>query len=296
MALSHSPLTTDLFQPVQNCTSFCATTTKRSLISSLVSRTSLHDPAHIVGANILANPTIFLEAFNDNGDDIAVHTWSHPQMTTLSNTQVLAELGWTVQIIHDSTSGRLPRYWRPAYGDSDTRVRAIAYHIFGLETVIWNDDTNDWKIGQGQTAAAAKSVLTRAYAGPKSPGLNILEHELSKDTVKVFIDTYPLIAQNGWKAESIPNALGESWYLNSADNTSPVTERVVYGGPNGTVPAGSGGSTGGTGSGGSGSGSSSSSASAPNASSTPSTQSPNSAMSSTPSALVLCLALTIALF
>ncbi|KAH7319542.1 hypothetical protein B0J17DRAFT_583767 [Rhizoctonia solani] len=190
-----------------------------------------------IGSNILENPKIFQEAFEVNGNDIAVHTWSHPQMTTLSNEMVLAELGWTCQIIHDSTGGRLPLYWRPSYGDSDSRVRAIAKEVFGLETVIWNDDTNDWKIPEGtQTLAAAKSVLTKHYAGPKSPGLNILEHELSADTVKVFTDTYPLIAQNGWQAKSIPDAMGTSWYLNAKDNTSPVSEMAPGGGSTPNVP------------------------------------------------------------
>jgi chitin deacetylase len=31
-----------------------------------------------------------------------------------------------MQIIHDSTGGRLPKYWRPTFGESDNRVRAIA--------------------------------------------------------------------------------------------------------------------------------------------------------------------------
>ncbi|CUA72086.1 hypothetical protein RSOLAG22IIIB_10059 [Rhizoctonia solani] len=192
-----------------------------------------------IGANILENPTIFQEAFEVNGDDIAVHTWSHPQMTTLTNEMVLAELGWTCQIIHDSTGGRLPLYWRPSYGDSDARVRAIAKEVLGLETVIWNDDTNDWKIPQGtQTLSGAKAVLTKHYNGPKSPGLNILEHELTADTVKVFTDTYPLIAQNGWQGKSIPDAMGTSWYLNAKDNTSPVTEMVVGGSSSPSVPTG----------------------------------------------------------
>lgn len=59
-------------------------------------------------------------------------------MTTKTNGEVLAELGWTMQIIHNSTGGRVPKYWRPPYGDSDARVRAIAKEVFGLTTVIWN--------------------------------------------------------------------------------------------------------------------------------------------------------------
>ena len=59
-------------------------------------------------------------------------------MTTLTNEQVLGELGWTMQIISDLNGGRLPKFWRPPYGDVDNRVRAIAKGVFNLETVVWN--------------------------------------------------------------------------------------------------------------------------------------------------------------
>lgn len=36
-------------------------------------------------------------------------------MTTLSDAQVLGELGWTMQIIHDLSGGYVPRFWRPPY-------------------------------------------------------------------------------------------------------------------------------------------------------------------------------------
>lgn len=40
-----------------------------------------------------------------------VHTWSHPYMTSLTDEQLLGELGWTAQIIADITGGYLPAYW-----------------------------------------------------------------------------------------------------------------------------------------------------------------------------------------
>lgn len=89
----------------------------------------------MIGQNIMWYPDIFMQAYN-NGGDIAVHTWTHPHMTNQTNEVgvlrpleeyhvahklvqgVLAELGWTMKIIHDSTGGRLPRYWRPPYVSS----------------------------------------------------------------------------------------------------------------------------------------------------------------------------------
>lgn len=34
-----------------------------------------------------------------------------------------------MEIIRRSTGGRIPRFWRPPYGDSDNRVRAIAQEV-----------------------------------------------------------------------------------------------------------------------------------------------------------------------
>jgi len=61
-------------------------------------------------------------------------------MTSLSNADVVAQLGWTLQVIYNSTGGRLARFWRPPYGDTDARVSAIAREVFGLTTVIWNQE------------------------------------------------------------------------------------------------------------------------------------------------------------
>lgn len=61
-------------------------------------------------------------------------------MTTQNNTQLLAQFGWTMQVISDLTGGRVPRYWRPPYGDSDNRVRAIAKYVFNLTQIDWNEE------------------------------------------------------------------------------------------------------------------------------------------------------------
>ena len=39
------------------------------------------------------------------------------------------------------------------------------------------------------------------------------------------MDTYPLIAQNGWIAASIPDLFGTGWYVNAQNDTSPVASQ-----------------------------------------------------------------------
>jgi hypothetical protein len=160
-------------------------------------------------------------------------------MTTLTNEQVVAELGWTMQIIHDSTGGRVPRYWRPPYGDVDNRVRAIAYQVFGLTSMIWNRDTGDWKISSGgNTLAKVQDMFEEWLAGPRSPGLIILEHEIEGVDVTAFMSALPLIRQNTqWTAVScaqlFENQPNGTWYLNALNNTSPVTPMKVGDAPSG---------------------------------------------------------------
>ncbi|KAH8118696.1 glycoside hydrolase/deacetylase [Phellopilus nigrolimitatus] len=158
---------------------------------------------YMIGVNVLNNWQEFLVASEKLGDDIAVHTYTHPYMTTQTNQELLAQFGWTIQIIYDSTNGKLPRFWRPPYGDIDQRVSAIAREVFGMSAILWNQDTEDWSMASGGTTPEKiQASMQQWLSGPKSPGLIILEHELTNDTVAAFKTAWPLVAQNNWKPVS----------------------------------------------------------------------------------------------
>ncbi|KDQ13499.1 carbohydrate esterase family 4 protein [Botryobasidium botryosum FD-172 SS1] len=204
-----------------------------------------HQPSthFLIGSNILANPDSFKQLVQDPQQELACHTWTHPVMTTQTDDQVLLELGWTLKIIHDSTGGRVPRLWRPPTGDSDMRVCAIAYHVFGLTTVIWNYDSNDWQIGAPDatgtyTDESVTASLTGWLNGPKTPGLLMLEHELNNHTVGCFKDTYSLHKANNWISTTVSDAIAApSWYQNSLNNTAPVAALDVAAPAPSTVPS-----------------------------------------------------------
>ncbi|KAI9625941.1 hypothetical protein KEM48_010641 [Puccinia striiformis f. sp. tritici PST-130] len=206
-----------------------------------VNQTATH---FMIGSRIQQSPGDFAVALNQGGH-IAVHTWSHPLMTTLNDTAVLGEIGWTLQIIFDLSGGRLPAFWRPPCnridyvgpkGDVDNRVRAIAKNVFGLQTVIWNQDTNDWCLtpqntntcgAEGPSNQAALDVeMSRFVKMPKNPGLIILEHELTTHSVHGFTHAWPSIKQAGWDTRPIPSLFNMSWYqpiqLNSLLDASEV--------------------------------------------------------------------------
>ncbi|GBB90753.1 hypothetical protein RclHR1_01780020 [Rhizophagus clarus] len=140
----------------------------------------------VVGSRVISNPQI-LKAAYDAGHNIAVHTWSHPALTSLSNEAIVAELKWTMKAIKD-VIGVTPVYMRPPYGDTDNRVRAITRAV-GLKTVLWvpEFDSNDWTL----TSTPPKSIdfvlntfETWMQTFPKmNTGFIVLEHDLYPQTV-----------------------------------------------------------------------------------------------------------------
>lgn len=68
--------------------------------------------------------------------------------------------------------------------------------------------------------------------GPKSPGLIILEHEVSNGSVSSFMNAFPKIAEHGWKFESLARLLGNGQvYQNSNDADSDVAPDDIMNGP-----------------------------------------------------------------
>ncbi|TBU47379.1 hypothetical protein BD309DRAFT_978310 [Dichomitus squalens] len=187
----------------------------------------------VVGSRAISYPALLQQEYMAQ-HQIAVHTWSHPQMTTLTNEEIIAELGWSKKIIKD-VLGVTPTFWRPPYGDVDNRVRAIA-KAMGLQTSIWTRisptatfDTGDFDIAGGLITSA--QVLNNweniiGNATTIDHGFIVLEHDLFQQTVDIatgYILPDALAHQPPFKIEPIISCLGKPMqdaYIETNDNTS----------------------------------------------------------------------------
>ncbi|GJJ13588.1 hypothetical protein Clacol_007844 [Clathrus columnatus] len=144
-----------------------------------------------IAGNIYWFNEIAVEAYLQ-GHQLALHTWHHQYMTTLTTEEVVAEIGFARMMMKD-VFGVTPSYWRPPYGDVDERVRAIALAM-GMQTIIWTRnpstldqfDTNDWRIPAGQVTGPQafqqfEAILTNASV--LNTGFIVLEHDLYPQTV-----------------------------------------------------------------------------------------------------------------
>jgi peptidoglycan-N-acetylglucosamine deacetylase len=100
--------------------------------------------------------------------DLGNHSYSHPDMTTLSAAAMADELARAEAAI-DRYATQSPRpLFRPPYGAWDTDVLAVAGISGYALTVMWDVDTIDWKpISDGGPTAGeiVATVLERAQGG-----------------------------------------------------------------------------------------------------------------------------------
>ncbi|WWC98008.1 hypothetical protein V866_004897 [Kwoniella sp. B9012] len=207
------------------------------LLLDYLDEESIKTTFFLVGSRVLSRPEIVQSQYMA-GHHLSVHTWSHTALTTQTNEQIVAELGWTAKVIRDVT-GVTPNTFRPPYGDIDDRVRAIAAQM-GMTPIIWtsykegttdtNFDTNDWHISGG-TATGASSYSTfdtilNEYVPKLDTGFIVLAHDLYQQTVDLAVG-YVLpqaIASGKFQLKSIIECLGkplsEAYIETSANATT----------------------------------------------------------------------------
>ncbi|GAA5876922.1 hypothetical protein JCM8547_006311 [Rhodosporidiobolus lusitaniae] len=253
---------------------------------NLLEQQNLKSTFFIVGSRAISRPEMVQTEYM-LGHQLSIHTWAHSSLTTLTNEEIVAELGWTKKVIHDVT-GVTPNTMRPPYGDIDDRVRYIALQM-GLRPIIWTQygdqqfDTRDWQIGGGVVSATDvyrnfETFLTSA-SSHLTTGFIVLAHDLYQQSVDLAVDYYlPNVINEGkLKIKTIAQCLGETpeqSYIETNDNsTTPIQTTATVVGATGVGFVPNVGLAASTASGGSSSGSISASSGSPSSSSSSSNQS-----------------------
>ncbi|KAJ1028360.1 hypothetical protein NDA16_001530 [Ustilago loliicola] len=160
-----------------------------------LNQNNLKSTFFVVGSRVISRPQMLQTEFQQ-GHQISVHTWSHHALTTLTNEQIVAELGWSKEVIR-SVIGVTPNTMRPPYGDIDDRVRAISLQM-GLTPIIWTTppnglpyDTNDWRIAAGVVSPAEvvynfEQIIKNASS--LSTGYIVLAHDLYQQAVDIAVN------------------------------------------------------------------------------------------------------------
>jgi peptidoglycan/xylan/chitin deacetylase (PgdA/CDA1 family) len=123
------------------------------------------------GNNAAANPAQVRAQVNA-GMWVANHSYSHPHLTQLGQSQIDSEISRTQQAIANAGGGT-PQLFRPPYGETNATVQSVLSR-YGLRQIIWDVDSGDWNNASVDAIVAANARLTN--------GQIILMHEWSANT------------------------------------------------------------------------------------------------------------------
>lgn len=162
------------------------------------------------GINVIQFPDTFRQQ-HAHGHLLASHTWSHPNLAGLKNEDIAAQIQWSIWAMN-ATAGIVPLYFRPPYGASDNRVRAVAKK-FGLISVFWDRDTFDWKVNENEKTSQDVEFEVRAWKNNQPQGL-LLEHDSTMDVVDIGIEVANILAENGGRQLTVAECVNGNWYQN----------------------------------------------------------------------------------
>jgi peptidoglycan/xylan/chitin deacetylase (PgdA/CDA1 family) len=151
----------------------------------------------LVGRNLASSPAyprqeLALAALGD-------HTWTHPVLTALPQSQMAAEISRTQAAIERLVHQPV-RLFRPPYGRHSAAVDAEARSL-GMLEVLWSIDSRD------SEGADYLGIARRVAAGVR-PGSIILLHENRGQTIRALkFHILPLLEKRGLRAVSVPELL-----------------------------------------------------------------------------------------
>jgi peptidoglycan/xylan/chitin deacetylase (PgdA/CDA1 family) len=74
---------------------------------------------------------------------LANHTWSHPDLTTLGNAEIADQLRRNDRFLADVYGVRAAPFFRPPYGNHNADVRAVAADLGYTAVTLWNGSLSD---------------------------------------------------------------------------------------------------------------------------------------------------------
>lgn len=153
---------------------------------------------YVVGQSAELNPAL-IARMADEGHQVGNHSYSHPNLTTLSASQVLEEIQRTDAAIR--AAGATPSTVRAPYGALNESVLADFADLPRAGSVTWSVDTRDWEHKDpAQTLANVKAQT--------SAGGIILMHDIHATTVDAVPDVIAWLKDQGYAFVTVDEITG----------------------------------------------------------------------------------------
>lgn len=132
------------------------------------------------------------------GHIVGNHSWSHPDLTEVSNERLKRELKKVEKLYTEITGKHDMRYLRPPRGVFSERTLALTQKL-GYTNVFWSLAFLDWETDkQKGWKYSYRNVMEQIH-----PGAILLLHTVSKDNAKALPKIIESLREKGYKFKSL---------------------------------------------------------------------------------------------
>ena len=143
----------------------------------------------VIGNKMKSNVGIIQSIYNSNSE-IGSHTYSHKDLTTLSNSSMLYEINSVNTVFYEITNDYITLL-RPPYGKYNDDMFNIGYKI-----VTWNIDPKDWLVKDSEKIY--NNVIKNVC-----DGCIVLMHDIYPETAEATKKLLPVLYERGYKVVSV---------------------------------------------------------------------------------------------
>lgn len=146
------------------------------------------------------NPDLVVQMARD-GHEFGNHSATHPDMTTISDEEIVSELERLESAVVALTGKSTRPWFRPPFGAIDDRVLRVAASQ-GYWAVMWTADSADWR------SDIEASIVESRMLRYSEPGAIMIEHLGSPQSAQVLPDVLRALAERGFCTGTLSEVIG----------------------------------------------------------------------------------------
>lgn len=157
----------------------------------------------VTGHYIQDQPELIQRMVNE-GHIVGNHSWSHPDMTTMSSEQIRQELAKVRDGVAAISGQKTMHYLRPPRGIFNDRVLAVSREE-GYTSVFWSLAYKDWEVNKQKGADYAYQQIMKQL----HPGSIMLIHSVSSDNAAALSRVIDDARAKGYEFVSLDMLMAE---------------------------------------------------------------------------------------
>lgn len=154
----------------------------------------------MLGQNVVNNEGVVKDVYS-RGNEIGIHTWSHPQLTSLSESSIKSQVEQTSDAIYNVTGYR-PTLVRPPYGSFNKVVKDT---LKDYSLILWNIDSLDWK-------SRDENQIVPLVMNDVQDGDIILLHDIHSTTVPAVDKIVSELDKQGYQMVTVSELIEAKGY------------------------------------------------------------------------------------